>query len=202
LWKTARFSSVKEMKTQFPYLSDPTAQSLSFAVMSAEQAYINFLQSLTGKRKGKHVGLPKFKSRKTNDFSYKECMVNKNALNRGNKTIKIPKLGEVKYRKHNKINDFFTAKGAVLKSITVRKNPAGEYYAVLLYQREYVREPKVYSDDENKTIGLDFSPAELYIDSNGNSGKDFGYVAQKQFHKKRLKKLQRRLVKKQKGSNN
>lgn len=202
LWKTARFMSVKELKVQFPYLSEPTAQSLSFAVLSAEQAYTNFLQSLTGKRKGKRVGLPKFKSRKTNDFSYKECMVSKSALNRGNKTIKIPKLGEVKYRKHNKINDFFTAKGAVLKSITVRKNPAGEYFAVLLYERPYVRKSKTFSGEENKTIGLDFSPAELYIDSNGDSGKKFGYIAQKQANKKQLKKLQRRLMKKQKGSNN
>jgi putative transposase len=124
---------------------------------------------------------------------------NKNALNRGNKTIKIPKLGEVKYRRHNKINDFFTAKGALLKSITVRKNPAGEYYAVLLYQCEYCRKPKQYSGDENKTTGLDFSPGEFYINSSGDSGKDFGYVAQKQFHKKQLKKLQRQLMKKKKA---
>jgi putative transposase len=129
-------------------------------------------------------------------------MVSKKALNRETKTIKIPKLGEVKYRKHNKINDFFTSKGAVLKSITVRKNSCGEYYAVLLYQREYCRKPKQYSGDESKTIGLDFSPGDLYINSNGNSGKDFSYIAQKQNHKKQLKKLQRRLMKKQKGSHN
>jgi putative transposase len=202
LWKTAHFSSVKEMKVEFPYLAEPTAQSLSFAVLSAEQAYTNFIKSLTGKRKGRKMGLPKFKSRKSNDFSYKECMVSQKALNRGNKTIKIPKLGEVKYRKHNKINDFFTAKGAVLKSITVRKNPAGEFYAVLLYEREYAREPKTYSGDESKTIGLDFSPAELYIDNNGNSGTEYGYIAQKQNHKRQLKKLQRRLMKKQKGGKN
>jgi putative transposase len=202
LWKTAHFSSVKELKVQFPYLSEPTAQSLSFAVMSAEQAYTNFLQSLTGKRKGRKMGLPKFKSRKSNDFSYKECMVSQKALNRETKTIKIPKLGEVKYRKHNKISDFFTVKGAELKSITIRKNPAGEYYAVLLYQREYCRKPKQYSGDDNKTIGFDFSPSDLYIDSNGNSGKEFGYIAEKQNHKKELKKLQRRLMKKLKGSNN
>jgi putative transposase len=110
--------------------------------MCAETAYNNFLSSLTGKRKGKKVGLPKFKSRKSHDYSYKDCNVSQKALNRGNRTVKIPKLGEVKYR-NNRINDFYTAKGAVLKSITVRKNPAGDYYAVLLYERPYARQPKI-----------------------------------------------------------
>lgn len=49
---------------------------------------------------------------------------------------------------------------------------------------------------------MDFSPAEMYINSDGLSGKDFGYVAQKQAHHKQLKKLSKRLAKKQKGSNN
>jgi putative transposase len=201
LWKTAHFTTEKELKTQFPYLAEPSAQALCFATMSAEKAYSNFFNSLTGKRKGKKVGRPKFKSRHSHDYSYKECMPSPNALNRGTKTVKIPKLGEVRYR-NRRIKDFFTAKGAVLKSITTRKNPAGEYYAVLLFEREYVRQSKTYSGDECKAIGLDFSPAELYIDSNGKFGRDFGYVPQKQAHKKPLKKLQRRLARKQKGSCN
>jgi putative transposase len=81
----------KEMKVQFPYLAEPTAPSVRFSVLSTEQAYTNFIKSLIGKRKGKSIGLPKFKSKKSNDFSYKEYMVNRNVLNRGNKTIKIPK---------------------------------------------------------------------------------------------------------------
>ncbi|MDR0557848.1 MAG: transposase [Treponema sp.] len=89
-----------------------------------------------------------------------------------------------------------------MKSITVRKNPAGEYYAILLFEREYIRKPKTYSGSENKVIGLDFPLADLYIDSNGNSGKDFNYAAQKQAHKKKEKKLKRRLAKKQKESKN
>ncbi len=202
LWKTAHYSSEKELKEQFPYLKEVSAQALCSATLNAEIAYSNFLNSLTDKRKGKKVGRPKFKSRKSHDFSYRECQPSKTAWNRGNKTIKIPKLGAVKYRHKGKINDFFTAKGAVLKSITVRKNSAGEYYAVLLFEREYIRKPKVYSGNESKAVGLDFSPAELYIDSNGNSGKDFGYTAQKQAHKKPLKTLKRRLAKKQRDSKN
>lgn len=119
--------------------------------------------------------------------------------------IKVPKLGLVKFRhsgnKKGKL-DFFLCDGADLKSITIRKNPAGEYYAVLLFEREYCRKQKTYEGGENQAIGLDFSPADFYIDSDGSSGKDFGYVAQKQTNLKKLTKLQRRLARKQVGSNN
>jgi putative transposase len=183
-------------------LKEVSAQALCSATLTAETAYNNFLNSLTGKRKGRKIGRPKFKSRKSNDFSYRECQPSKTAWNKGNKTIKIPKLGEVRYRHRGGFNDFFTTKGAILKSITVRKNPAGEYYAVLLFEREYIRKPKTYSGDESRAVGLDFSPVELYVDSNGNSGRDFGYIPQKQVNARKLKTLKRKLAKKQKGSNN
>lgn len=53
-----------------------------------------------------------------------------------------------------------------------------------------------------QSLGMDFSPAEMYINSDGKSGKDFEYVAQKQAHHKQLKKLSRRLARKQKCSMN
>ena len=121
------------------------------------------------------------------------------------KKIKVPKLGLVKFRhsgnKKGKL-DFFLRGEVELKSITIRKNPANEYYAVLLFEREYFHKKKIYEGGENQAIGLDFSPADFYINSDGSSGKDFGYVAQKQANLKKLTKLQRQLMRKQVGSNN
>lgn len=205
LWKSAHFSSEKEMKAKFPYMSEVSSQALCSATMFAETAYKNFFSSIKGNRAGAKVGRPKFKSKKSNDFSYRECVVSEKALNWNERKLKVPKLGEVKFRhsgnKKGKL-DFFLRNGANLKSITIRKNPAGEYYAVLLYEREYCHKAKSFDDNENQVIGLDFSPADFYIDSNGKSGKDYGYIAQKQKNLKKLTKLQRRLAKKQKGSNN
>lgn len=56
---------------------------------------------------------------------------------------------------------------------------------------------KVQLKDEKQAIGLDFSPAELYVDSDGKSGLDYGYRPQKLAAKKKLTKLQRRFAKKQ-----
>ena len=203
LWKTAHFSSEKEMKVKFPYLAEVSSQALCSATMFAETAYKNFFASVKGTRAGSQVGKPKFKSKKSHDFSYRECM--NIALTWNERKIKVPKLGLVKFRhsgnKKGKL-DFFLRDGADLKSITIRKNPANEYYAVLLFEREYCHKQKVYEGDENQAIGLDFSPADFYIDSDGQSGKDFGYVAQKQANLKKLTKLQRQLMRKQVGSNN
>lgn len=203
LWKTAHFSSEKEMKEKFPYLAEVSSQALCSATMFAEQAYKNFFASIKGARAGTQVGKPKFKSKKSHDFSYRECM--NVGLNWQERTIKVPKLGKVKFRhsgnKKGKL-DFFLREGAELKSITIRKNPAGEYYAVLLFEREYCHKAKVYGGDENQVIGLDFSPADFYIDSDASSGKDYGYVAHKQKNLRKLTKLQRRLMRKQIGSAN
>ena len=203
LWKTAHFSSEKEMKVKFPYLAEVSSQALCSATMFAEAAYKNFFASVKGTRAGSQVGKPKFKSKKSHDFSYRECM--NVGLIWNERKIKVPKLGLVKFRhsgnKKGKL-DFFLRDGANLKSITIRKNPAGEYYAVLLFEREYCHKQKVYEGDESQAIGLDFSPEEFYINSDGSSGKDFGYVAQKQKNLKKLTKLQRRLARKQVGSNN
>ena len=191
------------MKAKFPYLAEVSSQALCSATMFAETAYKNFFASVKGARAGSAVGKPKFKSKKSHDFSYRECM--NVDLNWNERKVKVPKLGLVKFRhsgnKKGKL-DFFLKGSVELKSITIRKNPANEYYAVLLFEREYCHKKKIYEGGENQTIGLDFSPADFYIDSDGSSGKDFGYVAQKQVNLKKLTKLQRHLMRKQIGSNN
>lgn len=63
LWKTAHFSTEKEMKAKFPYLAEVSAQALCSATMFAEAAYKNFFASVKGARAGSQVGKPKFKSK-------------------------------------------------------------------------------------------------------------------------------------------
>lgn len=205
LWKSAKFSTEKEMSEKFPYMKEVSSQALQQARIDSEKAYKNFFDSLKGKRAGTKVGSPKFKSKKNNDFSYREENPVPTALQWNERYIKVPKLGNVKFRhsgnKKGKL-DFFLVHGAELKSMTMRKNPAGEYYAVLLFAREYCNKKKIFDGCENQAVGLDFSPADFYIDSNGKSGKDYSYVAQKQKNLKRLTKLQQRLARKQKGSAN
>jgi putative transposase len=64
--------------------------------MFAEAAYKNFFASVKGTRAGTQVGKPKFKSRKSHDYSYRECM--NVGLIWNERKIKVPKLGLVKFR--------------------------------------------------------------------------------------------------------
>jgi putative transposase len=199
LWKKLKLSTEKELKEKFPYLKEVSSVALQQARMDCEQSFKNFFNSIKGKTNNKQK-FPKFKSKKKNDSSYREIMIY-DCLDFNNRFIKIPKLGKVKF-KNRKLNEWFDKGGLTYKNITVRKNAAGQYFAIILCEREYNYKKKIFSNNEKQAIGLDFSPAELYIDSDCQSGKDFNYKPQKQNHKKQLSKLQRRLSKKKKGSKN
>ena len=81
--------------------------------------------------------------------------------------------------------------------MTVSKNACGEYYCSVLFEREQDIEQSIRLSN---SVGLDFSPSNLYIDSNNNTAPN--YKPQKQLNSKKLTKLQRNLARKKKGSNN
>lgn len=194
--KSERLKKYKEYKPEnfkdkYPFLKEVSSQALCQSERDLENAYNNFFKSMKGTRKGKS-GFPKFKSKKNNRQSYRECMVSKTALNFFSKYIKIPKLGKVVFS-HDSLPKWYS-KEAKLCNITVEKSCSNRYYAVILYEIE----KQIYkAEDRKEVIGLDFSPSEMYIDSNGQNGKDFGYIAQKQKNAKKLKKLQRDFARKQ-----
>ena len=81
--------------------------------------------------------------------------------------------------------------------MTVSRNACGEYYCSVLFEKVQDLEQNIRLSN---SIGLDFSPSNLYVDSNNNLAPN--YKSYKQLNSKKLTKLQRRLARKQKGSNN
>ena len=146
------------------------------------------------------MGFPKFRSKKEHKDSYTECHVKKNAFDFHNRKINISKCTPIYFKHREKLPKWYSDK-CELKSITLSKNSVGEYWVSLLFEL-----PNFNANskpiNENQAIGLDWSPSEFYIDSECHSGKDYGYEPQKQKHHKQLAKLQRRLVRKTKGSAN
>ena len=193
----------KELReTKYPWLGDNTiAEALIQSLRNCESAYSNFFKSLKKQRKGKKVGYPKFKSKKSHKDSFTLCMIKtKDLVDFNSKTIFIPKLKNTKFRIANstlksKWIEWFLE--ATPLSMTVSRNSCGEYYCSILFEREQDLEQNIRLSN---SIGLDFSPNSLYIDSNNNSAPN--YRPYKQINNKKLTKLQRRLARKQKGSNN
>ncbi len=192
IYKTFKPKTEKEWKEIYPYLKDVSSTSLQQARMDCDNAFVNFFKVKNGLRKGK-MGFPKFKSKKDNHQSYREPSTNENCQCLfESRIVKIPKLGKVIFKDRafpkwwNQIQK--------LCSMTISKSCSGNYYVSILFEIENV---KYKVENRKEAIGLDFSPSEMYVSSENQTGKDFGYVAQKQAHKKQLKRLERRLARKQ-----
>ena len=198
VYKTFKPKTEKEWKVIYPYMKGVSSTSLQQARMDCDNAFVNFFKSKNGLRKGK-MGFPKFKSKKDNHQSYREPNVNENCkVFFEDRLIKIPKLGKVIFK--DRAFPKWWNQVEKLCSMTISKSCSGNYYVSILF--EII--PCTYMVENRKdAIGLDFSPAEMYISSENQTGKDFGYIAQKQAHSKKLRKLQRRLARKQflKGHN-
>lgn len=194
---------VKELREKkYSWLGEDTiAEALGQSQRNCEQAFRNFFKSISGKRKGKKVGYPKFKSKKSHKDSFTVSMIKKeNLVDFNSRTIFIPKLKDTKFRIANsslksKWIEWFLE--AIPLNMTISRNACGEYYCSISFEREQDLEQSV---DLSNSIGLDFSPGSLYIDSNNTSAPN--YKPYKQINKKRLTKLQRNLTRKKKDSKN
>ena len=186
---------------KYEFLSEVIAEPLINSQRHCEQAFNNFFKSILGKRKGGKVSFPKFKAKKDHKDSFALYMIKKEGLiDFNSRTIFIPKLKDTKFRIANsslksKWIEWFL--GATPLNLTISRNACGEYYCSVLFEREQNIEQSIRLSN---SIGLDFSPSNLYVDSNNNSAPN--YKPYKQLNSKKLTKLQRRLARKEKGSNN
>ena len=193
----------KELREKkYPWLGEDTIQeALIQSQRNCESAYSNFFKSRKGQRKGRKVGRPKFKSKKDHKDSFTLYMVKKEGLiDFSSRTIYIPKLRYTKFRIANtslksKWIEWFLE--AVPLSMTISRNACGEYYCSVSFEREQDLGQSVRL---SSSIGLDFSPGSLYVDSNNSTAPN--YKPYKQLNSKKLTKLQRNLARKQKDSKN
>lgn len=169
-------------KSKFQQLKEVDSLALANAQLNLQTAYNNFFRS-------PKVGFPKFKSKHGNHNSY-TTNNQKGSVRIENGKIKLPKVGFVKIKQHREIPENY-----VIKSATISKTPTNKYFVSILFEYEEVIKPK----EVNKTLGLDFSMSELFVDSEGNSANYPKYYRKAQA---KLKKEQRKLSKCQKGSNN
>ena len=172
-------SDLTNLKKELVWLKEPDKFSLQNSLKDLENAYKKFFKE--------KIGFPKFKSKKTNRFSYKTNFTNGNIVYYG-KYIKLPKLGLVKIR------DKQVPQGRILNA-TISKEPSGKYY-VSLCCTDIEISPL---DKTNKAIGIDLGIKEFCISSDGEIVKNPRHL-KKLLNK--LAKLQRELSRKTIGSSN
>lgn len=184
---------------KYEFLGEAIAEALIQSQRNCEQAFSNFFESNSGKRKGRRVGRPKFKSKKQHKDSFSLYMLPKDLLDWDHRLITIPKIKQVKFRhaedKKSKWIKWY--KDAIPKHITVSRNVCGEYWCSITFEKN---QDIFQTINTSKATGLDFSPECLYINDLNESAPNFRKV--KQENAKKLAKLQRNLMRKQKGSKN
>ena len=167
-----------DLKKDLDWLYDVGNDSLQMEFRNLDNAYKTFFSN---------GGFPKFK--KKNDHKSYCCTGRIKIIE---KKIKLPKI------KHPIKTSFSRDFEGKIKRATVSKSPTGKYFVSILAD-DGTDAPKKKNVVQSKTIGIDLGLKDFLITSAGEK------VANPKFLKEkieRLKILQRRASKKQKGSNN
>jgi putative transposase len=158
---------------------------LQQALADLNTGYGNFFASISGKRKGRKVCPPRFRSRKDNRQAIR---FTKNArfavLDNGR--LRLPKIGDVPVRWSRDLP-------AKPTSVTIIRDAAGRYVASFVVQTE--DEPLPPTESE---VGIDLGLTHFAVLSDGTK------VAAPKFLRRaagKLRRLQQNLSRKQKGSN-
>lgn len=171
-----------QYKDEFSWLKEVDSQALANEQMHLQAAYSNFFRDTK-------VGFPKFKSKKVSKKSYTTAYT---YIDRENNILKLGKLGEVKCKFHRQIPDDYK-----IKSGTISQTASGKYYISILTEYEYEIPQPILNKD--KSLGLDYSSHEFYVDSQGNRASAPKFY---RAYQNKLKQEQRKLSHMKYGSKN
>lgn len=175
-----------EMKRleEYSWLNEVNSQSLQQSLKHLDTAYKNFFKT--------KQGFPKFKSKKHKQ-SFNIPMTNNNLkVDFENSILKIPKFKSgIKTVFHR----IFTGE---VKQATISKTKTNKYFVSILVDTK-TEKPKPKDITENTSVGIDLGIKDFAILSNGEKIQNPKYLSKSE---KKLKRLQRQVSKKKKGSNN
>lgn len=174
-----RFAIQKEitnLKKQYSWMKEVYSQCLQVVALNLSRAFINFFEG--------RGGYPNFKSKhRRQSISYPQ---NVSIVKDG---IKFPKMGIVPAKLHRPIE------GAI-KTVTVSMNAKGQYFASVLVEDGKDAPEK---STEGKAVGIDLGLTHFAITSDGSKFDNPRWLAK---HERNLRTKQKRLSRRQKGSNN
>ena len=173
----------------FVYLKEQNTKVLKQAIMDMLTAYNRFFKQ--------HTGYPKFKSKHDNKQS---CRFERAAISKRNDYISyklsLANIKNIKFICSKKYAEYLQKHKANIKQATLSKLPCGEYYLSILVDSDLTHKSV---QDTNKCIGIDLGVKDFVITS---EGKVFNNLHFKKNEVGKLKRLQRQLSRKVKGSNN
>jgi len=183
--KQQTYSLPASYKNQFEWLKEVDSLALANAQLNLNTAYKNFFRD-------KSVGYPKFKRKHRDRLSYTTNNQKGSIRLIDSKTIRLPKLKDVRIKLHRQLPP-----NAIIKSATISQTPTGKYYIAILVEFEAKLERITPTVDS--TLGLDYSSKSLVVDSEARSA---DYPRFYRNAEAKLQKEQRKLSKRMKGGKN
>ncbi len=165
------------------WLADVASVALVQACQDARRAYRNWFDSLSGRRKGRRVGHPRFRSKR----GRQSIRLTRNGFALHGARLYIAKVGDVRVRWSRLLP-------SQPSSVTVIKDSDGRYYASFVVERDTTPLPAC-----GRETGIDVGLDRLAVTSDGQIIVNPRFLRAKHRH---LAKAQRALCRKQKGSAN
>ena len=151
------------------WLSEVSNIPLQQSFRDLKQAYSNFFNSLKGKRKGKKVGEPKFKSK----HSRQTAKYRIGGFSVHSESVKLAKIGHIPMV----VSRLITSPPS---SVTIIKDASNRYFASFVVEVE-----PISISAPNESIGIDLGLTHFAILSNGEK------IDNPKLHKKMLKCIKR-----------
>ena len=180
-----------KLKYEKPFLQEVDSIMLRKELFSLEDSIKRFYNN--------GFGYPKFKSKfDKNSYTtsaiygkYKDKEYCNIELNLETKEIKLPKIKQVKIRGYRKLKSI---EGKII-SATISREPNGKYYVSVLYKQDNIKEFII----PNTIVGIDLGIKKLLTLSDGTVFENNKYIEK---YEKRIKRCQKELARKIKGSKN
>jgi len=166
------------------WLAEVASVALVQACGDARRAYRNWFDSLSGKRRGRRVGHPRFRSRKDNRQSIR---LTRNGFGVTDRGLRVAKVGDVALAWSRPLP-------SVPSSVTVIREADGRYYASFVVEVPDTPLPALTTD-----VGIDLGLGRLVVTSAGEVVDNPRHLRARA---RALARSQRSLARKQKGSAN
>jgi putative transposase len=169
------------------WLTEVASVALVQACQDARRAHRNWLDSVTGKRSGRRVGRPRFRTK----HGRQSIRLIRNGFAFRGATLYVAKVGQVRVRWSRDLP-------SAPSSVTVIREPDGRYYASFVVERDPTPLPPV-----SRTAGIDLGLVWFAaIAASDGTIETLANPRHLRAAERRLAHAQRRLSRKRKGSKN
>lgn len=170
------------------WLGEVSAVVLQQSLRDLDTAYSNFFASMKGTRKETKIGEPRFKSKKDNRQAVRFTANARWSLTPDGK-LNLPKIGPVRVRWSRRLP-------SVPSAVTVIKDPSGRYWASFVVETKPEEDllPPLDTDQ-----GIDLGLTHFAVLADGSRVKSPRFLRRAE---KKLRREQRRLSRKARGSRN